>query len=295
MQMGDFLFRAAEGRQCPLGDRRTAFLFGLLLLLGSPSGVFAATPALISDNPAYVPSELDLGVGIQDWYYRESAGDMDNAALLEGHLRTISYWGPVILGADISYMGSFSGQYTGAEIFTGTPVKINMAETVFQSAAHLGLLVLNTPEDWLGLWVSYGYHQQIWMTPAQSGGYEENYQIPYLGVTFYNQNPLSGTPWSFYEEGGYRTGLGPSMSVTPSAGQTIPAGTFNLGSAWDVHGLVGVRYLFTPHFGLYLSGNYSYWAFSQSTNTLTGGSKQFFEPSSLTTYFGAETGVTLEY
>lgn len=255
----------------------------------------AATPALISDNPQTVPNELDLGIGTQDWYYRETAGDGDNAGLLTGHLRTLSYWGPVILGADLSYMASYTGRYTGSDIITGAPVQIPMAETVFQSSVHLGLLILNTASDSLGVWASWGYHQQIWMTPAESGGYEENYQIPYLGVSFYNQTPLAGTGWTVFEEGGYRSGLSPSMAVTPSAGEPIPAGTFNLGSAWNLHGLAGVRYLFTPHLGVYLTGNYSYWAFAQSTNTLSAGTRQFLEPSSITSYFGAETGVTLEY
>ena len=266
-----------------------------LLLSGDLLPARAATPALISDNPVTVPDELDLGIGTQDWYYRETAGDGDNAGLLEGHLRTISYWGPVILGADLSYMGSYTGRYTGSDLITGTPLSINMAETVFQSAVHLGVLVLNTPTDSLGFWASWGYHQQIWMTPAQAGGYEENYQIPYLGGSFYNQNPVPGTGWTFYEEGGYRSGLSPSMTATPSGSEPIPAGTFNLGSAWNLHGLAGVRYLFTPHVGLYLTGNYSYWAFAQSTNTLTAGNRQFLEPSSITSYFGVESGVTLEY
>ena len=271
------------------------FFTTLSLLARDPGAALATTPALISDNPQTVPNELDLGIGTQDWYYRESAGDGDNAGLLTGHLRTLSYWGPVILGADLSYMASFTGRYTGSDIFTGNSIEIPMAETVFQSSLHLGFLVLNTAADSLGVWASWGYHQQIWMTPAQSGGYEENYQIPYLGGSFYNQTPLPGTEWTIFEEGGYRSGLSPSMAVTPSAGEPIPAGTFNLGSAWNLHGLVGVRYLFTPHLGLYLTGNYSYWAFAQSTNTLSAGTRQFLEPSSITSYFGAETGVTLEY
>ena len=284
------------------GDRLRGSLLvlGLLfsahcLLAPDPEEALAATPALITDNPQTVPNELDLGIGTQDWYYRETAGDGDNAGLLTGHLRTLSYWGPVILGADLSYMASYTGRYTGSDILTGSPVQIPMAETVFQSSVHLGLLILNTASDSLGVWASWGYHQQIWMTPAESGGYEENYQIPYLGGSFYNQTPLAGTGWTVFEEGGYRSGLSPSMAVTPSAGEPIPAGTFNLGSAWNLHGLAGVRYLFTPHLGVYLTGNYSYWAFAQSTNTLTAGTRQFLEPSSITSYFGAETGVTLEY
>ena len=288
-----FRSRAASGGLALAG------LAAVLLLSGNPLPARAATPALISDNPVTVPDELDLGIGTQDWYYRETAGDGDNAGLLEGHLRTISYWGPVILGADLSYMGSYTGRYTGSDLITGAPLAINMAETVFQSAVHLGVLVLNTPYDALGLWASWGYHQQIWMTPAQSGGYEENYQIPYLGGSFYNQNPVPGTGWTFYEEGGYRSGLSPSMTATPSsaqiASQTLSAGTFNLGSAWNLHGLAGVRYLFTPHVGLYLTGNYSYWAFTQSTNTIPAGNHQLMEPSSITSYFGVESGVTLEY
>ncbi|EQD25226.1 MAG: hypothetical protein D084_Lepto4C00214G0005 [Leptospirillum sp. Group IV 'UBA BS'] len=123
------------------GPGRTLF-FGLLLLLplsllSEPGQARAATPALITDNPVTVPDELDLGLGVQDWYYRETAGDGDNAGLLDGHLRTISYWGPVILGADLSYMGSFSGRYTGSDLVTGAPLQIAMAETVFQSSVHL--------------------------------------------------------------------------------------------------------------------------------------------------------------
>ncbi|EQD51031.1 hypothetical protein B1A_13237, partial [mine drainage metagenome] len=136
---------------------------------------------------------------------------------------------------------------------------MNMAETVFQSAGHLGFVALNSPYDALDLWFSYGYHQQIWMTPAQNGGYEENYQIPYVGGAFYNQNPLPGTKWSFFEEGGYRSALSPGMTIVPSQGQSLPSGTFTLGGAWNLHGLIGVRYLLTPHIALYLSGNYSYW------------------------------------
>ncbi len=285
-------FRSGRGSA---GFLAAGLFAAALLFAGHPLPAGAATPALISDNPATVPDELDLGIGTQDWYYRETAGDKDNAGLLEGHLRTVSYWGPVILGSDLSYMGSYSGRYTGADLFSGSPLQIPMAETVFQGAVHLGVLVLSTPFDALGFWASWGYHQQIWMTPASSGGYEENYQIPYLGGAFYNQNPIPGTGWTFYEEGGYRSGLSPSMTATPSGSEPIPAGTYNLGSVWNLHGLAGVRYLFTPHVGVYLTGNYSYWAFTQSTNTLSAGNKQFLEPSSITSYFGVESGVTLEY
>ena len=254
-----------------------------------------ATPALFSLGGGYVPDEIDLGVGAQGWSYKETAGDGDLASLLSGHLRTLSYWGPVILGADISYMASYSGHYTGSVISTGQPVSMNMAETVFQSAGHLGFLVLNSPYDSLGVWISYGYHQQIWMTPAQNGGYEENYQIPYVGGAFYNQNPLPGTNWSFFEEGGYRSAIAPAMTIVPGAGQNLPSGNFNLGNTWNLHALLGVRYLLTPHVGLYLSGNYSYWAFTQSTNTLTSSGGTFNEPSSITIYGAAETGITIEF
>jgi hypothetical protein len=259
----------------------------------------AATPALYSNDPYNVPAELDLGVGIQDWYYQETAGDSDSASMLEGHLRLISYWGPVIIGTDLSYMASFYGRYNGSGINasgqTTGPLQMPMAETVYQTSGHLGLLVLNTAQDSLGVWASYGYHQQIWMTPAESGGYEENYQIPYLGVAAYNQNPLPGGRWTIYEELGYRSALSPVMTVTPSAGQSIPGGTYNLGGSWNIHGMAGVRYMFTPNIGLYLNGTYSYWAFTQSTNTLTFGSLQYYEPSSITSYFGSELGITLEY
>ena len=254
------------------------------------------TPALFALGGGHVPDEIDLGVGAQGWSYKETAGDGDLASLLSGHLRTLSYWGPVILGADISYMASYSGHYTGSVISTGQPVSMNMAETVFQSAGHLGFLVLNSPYDSLGVWISYGYHQQIWMTPAQNGGYEENYQIPYVGGAFYNQNPLPGTSWSFFEEGGYRAAIAPEMTIVPNAGQDLPSGNFNLGNTWNFHALLGVRYLLTPHVGLYLSGNYSYWAFTQSTNSLTSPKgTAFIEPSSITIYGGGETGITIEF
>ena len=264
-------------------------------ILPIPAQADEATPALFSLGGGHVPDEIDIGTGIEGWGYRETAGDTDSATLLEGHLRTLSYWGPVIVGADLSYMASFLGTYKGATIGTGQPVSMNMAETVFQSAGHLGLLVLNAPSDSLGVWITYGYHQQIWMTPAQAGGYEENYQIPYVGGAFYNQNPLPGTPWTFYEEGGYREALSPGMTIVPNQGQSLPSGNFTLGGAWNLHALVGVRYLLTPHVGLYLQGNYSYWAFTHSTNTLAAGGNSYGEPSSITTYGGVETGVTIEF
>jgi hypothetical protein len=261
-----------------------------------PVSVADSLPAaLYSNQPYHVPSEIDLGIGVQDWYYREAVGDSDNAALLEGHVRAISYWGPVILGTDLSYMASYYGQYTGSTIGTGQPLQIPMAETVTQSSIHLGVVVLETAWDSLGVWASYGYHEQIWMTPAQEGGYQENYQVPYLGGALYNQNPLPGSAWTFYEELGYRSALSPTMTSIPSAGQSIPAGTYQLGGAWNIHGLVGARYMFTPHIGLYLNGTYSYWVFTQSTNTLTSGNLQYYEPSSITSYFGSEAGVTLEF
>jgi hypothetical protein len=270
-------------------------LGGIFFLLPSPSSAASITPALYSDDPYHVPDEIDLGAGIQDWYYRETAGDSDSAALLEGHIRAISYWGPVIIASDLSYMGSFYGRYNGSTIETGQPLQMPMAETVNQSSVHLGFLAINTAWDSLGMWASYGYHQQIWMTPAQDGGYQENYQIPYLGGTLYNQNPLPGTAWTFYEELGYRTALSPTMTSFPSAGQSIPAGTYNLGGSWNVHAMAGVRYMFNHLVGLYLNANYSYWAITQSTNTLSSGGVQYFEPSSITSYFGSEAGVTLEF
>jgi len=275
------------------------FLLALAALPGPlPKTAFAdsgATPALFSDGGGHIPDEIDLGIGVQGWNYRETVGDSDSAGLMSGHLRTITYLGPILIGADLSYMGSYMGRYSGSVISTGQPISMNMAETVFQSAGHLGFVALNSPYDALDLWFSYGYHQQIWMTPAQNGGYEENYQIPYVGGAFYNQNPLPGTKWSFFEEGGYRSALSPGMTIVPSQGQSLPSGTFTLGGAWNLHGLIGVRYLLTPHIGLYLSGNYSYWAFTHSTNTLSYGQTSYIEPSSITTYGGGETGITIEF
>ncbi len=136
--------------------RLAAFALGIALLsfppaiLSNPAQAGEATPALFSLGGGHVPDEIDIGTGIEGWSYKETAGDTDSATLLEGHLRTLSYWGPVIVGADISYMASFLGTYKGPTIGTGQPVSMNMAETVFQSAGHLGLLVLNAPSDSLG-------------------------------------------------------------------------------------------------------------------------------------------------
>ena len=285
-------------------SRKNCFLAGhlFLALAGTLTGLSApafadsgTTPALFSLDGGHVPDEIDLGIGVQGWNYQESVGDSDSAGLMSGHLRTITYFGPILVGADLSYMGSYMGRYKGSVISTGQPISMNMAETVFQSAGHLGFVALNSPYDALDLWVSYGYHQQIWMTPAQNGGYEENYQIPYVGGAFYNQNPLPGTKWSFFEEGGYRSALSPGMTLVPGQGQNLPSGTFTLGGAWNLHGLIGVRYLLTPHIALYLSGNYSYWAFTQSTNTLSFGQTSYIEPSSITSYGGGETGITIEF
>ena len=279
-------------RGCAIG---AVLAFGWTLASSDFVRADPITPALYSSDPVHVPDEIDLGMGVQNWYYRETAGDSDSAALLEGHLRTISYFGPVILGSDLSYMGSYYGRYDGSVLQTGQSLQIPMAETVNQESVHLGFLAVNTARDSLGVWMTYGYHQQIWMTPAQDGGYEENYQIPYLGGALYNQNPFPGTPWTLYEEIGYRSALSPGMTVTPSAGQSIPGGTYNLGGSWDLHGMVGVRYLFSRHVGLYLNASYNYWAFGQSTNTLSLGSSQFYEPSSITTTFGSEVGVVFEF
>jgi hypothetical protein len=274
----------------PASRYRPYFLifFSFFLLIFSRPSFGEGLGDLLGNQP---PVELDLMSGFYNWNYRESAGDSDSAGMIPVRARALVYWQHLVVGADLGYMSTFGGTYHGAlqNLSTGstTPFTSSMAETMFQGALHAGITWTGLNTRW-DLWGSAGYHEQIWMTPAPDG-YEEAYHIPYLGITMYEQTPVTDR-FLFFSEAGVRSAISPSITI----------GLFNnpslsLNGAMNVHGRIGVRYFFTSEWGLSLAMDYSNWAFTHSAPYTVPGSNpqvQLQEPDSTTTWWGPEAGLT---
>ncbi|MCL4461436.1 MAG: hypothetical protein M1297_06995 [Nitrospirae bacterium] len=268
--------------------RRYVVLPVLCLLLYWPFPSFGANlNDLLGENP---PVELDLTSGFYNWNYRESAGDSDSAGMVPIRGRAIAYWKHLVYGADLGYMSTFGGTYRGAlqNLSTGstTPFTSPMTETMFQGAFHAGITWTGLNTRW-DLWGSAGYHQQVWMTPGPEG-YEEVYHIPYLGVTLYEQTPLSDR-FLFFSEAGARSGISPSITIGLFNNPTL-----GLNGAVNVHGRIGGRYFFTPQWGISLDMAYSNWAFTHSSAATVPGTNpqiRIQEPDSTTTWWGPEAGI----
>lgn len=269
----------------------SGILIQMALLTGTPPLAGAGTSSLLSTSP---PAELDLYSGYYNWHYQESIGDQDNAGMVPLRGRILGYWGHLVYGADLAYETTFNGTYSGSlqNVQSGqtTPFSTGMAETMFQGAGHLGgsFVFLNGRWD---LWGSIGYHQQVWMTPAPAG-YEEIYRIPYIGINLYNQTPLSQA-FVLFSEIGYRTSLSPNVTIGVYNSPTLA-----LGGATNFHSRLGLRYYFTPNWGLSLDMAYSSWSFTQSNaHIIPNTSPQIAiqEPDSTTTWWGPEMGIVFNF
>ncbi len=252
----------------------------------------AEAPASLFDPSAAPPNEIDLGTGLHYWSYSESIGDSDSATMIPIKGRAMWYWTHFLLGIDLAYEPSVSGTYNGyiqGSNGNNIPYSSKMAENMDQEAGHIGTTFVLWGTRF-NIWGSVGNHQQIWMTPGPYG-YTENYDIPYWGATIEEISPLTDGGIVLFSELGFREAFSPSVSVGAYNNPTL-----DLGGASNTHGLLGLRYYFTPRLALYTDLRFSAWNFSQSgVYHIPNSTTYIQEPNSQTFWWGPDIGITFDY